>query len=370
MSNYIGENIKRLRLHKNITQEKLAEHMSVSTQAVSKWERCETYPDISMIVPLASYFGITTDELLGFDEAKNQAVISKYLEDYAELKREAKWTESVNLITKAHKEFPNNFLITIRYLYDIIGSMADNPKELVIEKADELTVECQRIIDECTVDEIRNGAIDILAKVEKAKGNTEKALELLSRFPDWFGCTRYQKAEQLFDKKSSEWWYYLNYNFYMLCDFSINKLLKMIWYDEKSFDEKVKSTLKIAEWLKEILKQTNYEMLYRSLETIYDHIGGQYHFANRDIEGIPYFELALNFAQKLDEFILSDRQIPNTHYKLKIDISTNIGMSVPWGFVKRMIEWYGKGEWYAELRKTKEFNALLDKYRPYSKDLV
>ncbi|HBR30697.1 MAG TPA: XRE family transcriptional regulator, partial [Clostridiales bacterium] len=115
MSNYIGENIKRLRLHKNITQEKLSEHMSVSTQAVSKWERCETYPDISMIVPLASYFGITTDELLGFDEAKNQAVISKYLEDYAELKREAKWTESVDLITKAHKEFPNNFLITIRY---------------------------------------------------------------------------------------------------------------------------------------------------------------------------------------------------------------------------------------------------------------
>ena len=45
-------------------------------------------------------------------------------------------------------------------------------------------------------------------------------------------------------------------------------------------------------------------------------------------------------------------------------------MNVPWGFVKRMIEWYGKGEWYAELRKTKEFNALLDKYRPYSKDLV
>lgn len=115
--------------------------MSVSTQAVSKWERCETYFDISMLVPLASYFGITTDELLGFDEAKNQAVISKYLEDYAELKREAKWTESVDLITKAHKEFPNNFFITIRYLYDIISSMADNPKELVIEKADELIVE-------------------------------------------------------------------------------------------------------------------------------------------------------------------------------------------------------------------------------------
>ena len=65
MQLYIGENIKRLRRQKGITQETLAERMNVSTAAVSKWERNETFPDISMVIPLASYFGVSTDELLG-----------------------------------------------------------------------------------------------------------------------------------------------------------------------------------------------------------------------------------------------------------------------------------------------------------------
>ena len=39
MELYIGENIKRLRRQKGITQETLAEHMHISAAAVSKWER-------------------------------------------------------------------------------------------------------------------------------------------------------------------------------------------------------------------------------------------------------------------------------------------------------------------------------------------
>ncbi|MBR7082755.1 MAG: helix-turn-helix transcriptional regulator, partial [Clostridia bacterium] len=42
----IGENIKRLRRERNVTQEQLAEVLNISTAAVSKWERGETYPDI------------------------------------------------------------------------------------------------------------------------------------------------------------------------------------------------------------------------------------------------------------------------------------------------------------------------------------
>lgn len=72
MNLYIGENIKRLRKLKNITQETLADRMHVSCAAVSKWERGETLPDISMVIPLASYFGVSTDELLGLDHAKTR----------------------------------------------------------------------------------------------------------------------------------------------------------------------------------------------------------------------------------------------------------------------------------------------------------
>lgn len=61
----IGANIKRLRMAKNATQEQLSTAMNVTWAAVSKWERGETYPDITLLQPLAYYFGVTLDELMG-----------------------------------------------------------------------------------------------------------------------------------------------------------------------------------------------------------------------------------------------------------------------------------------------------------------
>ena len=49
----IGTNIKRLRLAKGMTQEQLASLLSVSTAAVSKWEARNTYPDVTLLFPLA-----------------------------------------------------------------------------------------------------------------------------------------------------------------------------------------------------------------------------------------------------------------------------------------------------------------------------
>ena len=45
----IGTNIKRLRTAKDITQEQLSVAMNVTCAAVSKWERGETYPDITLL---------------------------------------------------------------------------------------------------------------------------------------------------------------------------------------------------------------------------------------------------------------------------------------------------------------------------------
>ena len=49
MTVYFGENLKRMRKETELTQEKLADFLGVSFQAVSKWERGETFPDITML---------------------------------------------------------------------------------------------------------------------------------------------------------------------------------------------------------------------------------------------------------------------------------------------------------------------------------
>lgn len=61
----LSQNIKQFRLEKNLTQEQLAAQLGVSGQAVSKWETSETYPDGSMLVPLAQALGVSLDTLFG-----------------------------------------------------------------------------------------------------------------------------------------------------------------------------------------------------------------------------------------------------------------------------------------------------------------
>ena len=69
---YIAQNLKRLRLDMGITQEELAQRIGVTGQAVSKWERDECYPDITLLPGLANCFDVTVDELLGMSEIKGK----------------------------------------------------------------------------------------------------------------------------------------------------------------------------------------------------------------------------------------------------------------------------------------------------------
>ena len=61
----LGKNIKKLRKESYLTQEELAEKLNVTFQAVSKWENEAGMPDISLIIPIARIFGVSTDELFG-----------------------------------------------------------------------------------------------------------------------------------------------------------------------------------------------------------------------------------------------------------------------------------------------------------------
>lgn len=64
MNETIGKRIARLRKEHGLSQEKLAEKLGVSAQAVSKWENDMSCPDIGLLPELAKLLEVTADELL------------------------------------------------------------------------------------------------------------------------------------------------------------------------------------------------------------------------------------------------------------------------------------------------------------------
>ncbi|MBQ8397375.1 MAG: helix-turn-helix domain-containing protein [Clostridia bacterium] len=114
MNLLIGEKIKKLRRARDLTQEEVAAHLGVSYQAISKWERCEGYPDITLLPALSNYFGITVDELLGMNElasADNYEAINR---SWADNNRSGAHRENVTLMREALGIYPNDALLLVQ----------------------------------------------------------------------------------------------------------------------------------------------------------------------------------------------------------------------------------------------------------------
>ncbi len=57
-----AENLKKYRIHKNLTQEQAAVHLGVSAQTVSRWECGTTLPDVLLLPHIARLYGVTVDD--------------------------------------------------------------------------------------------------------------------------------------------------------------------------------------------------------------------------------------------------------------------------------------------------------------------
>ena len=105
----IGKNIKKLREKKSITQEKLANYLGVTPQAISRWESGTGYPDIELLPAIAQVFSVTVDYLLGVDKTEKD----KRLEEiYNEIKNINFYgnsnEETLQNARKFAAEFPSN----------------------------------------------------------------------------------------------------------------------------------------------------------------------------------------------------------------------------------------------------------------------
>jgi len=91
-----GANISHLRKERDMPQSVLADKLNVTRQAVSKWERGEGFPDITILCEIANIFGETVDKLLNAGEASgNEAAILVSVTQNLEISKEVFADKSV-----------------------------------------------------------------------------------------------------------------------------------------------------------------------------------------------------------------------------------------------------------------------------------
>ena len=95
----IGEKIKNYRKTAGLTQEQVANYLGVSTPAVNKWEKGNTYPDISLLPALARLLKIDMNELFSFHEELTEKEIGQFVNELSEVSLDS-FTEAFEMASR------------------------------------------------------------------------------------------------------------------------------------------------------------------------------------------------------------------------------------------------------------------------------
>ncbi len=202
----IGENIKRLRKEKDITQEELSEILGVSFQSVSRWENNACYPDMELLPVIADFFGITVDNLLGVDESIEKVNVEKYLERFQQAVSRGKIYECIDIAREGVAEYPNNFALLNKLMYALFLSGdedGDIPEwESNMKKYDsEITALGERIMKYCPDQDIRLEATARLAFNHCEMGRREIGRAVYETLPSAKQCREQQMWWSLTDEE-------------------------------------------------------------------------------------------------------------------------------------------------------------------------
>ncbi|MDF2838851.1 MAG: family transcriptional regulator [Evtepia sp.] len=176
----IAKVLVTMRKENGITQEELANYMGVSKASVSKWETEQSYPDITLLPLLATYFNISIDELIDYHPQMTKGDIQKLYRrlsaDFASKPFDSVLGDCRAILKKYYSCFP---------LLLQMGSLMVNHVELLQDKqkADILLAEAKalfvRVKEESDDVSLKKQALYMEAFCNLVSGEAPKVLELL-----------------------------------------------------------------------------------------------------------------------------------------------------------------------------------------------
>ena len=187
----LGEKIKSLRKQKNISQEVFAGYLGVSFQAVSKWETGTTMPDVTMIPAIASFFGVSTDELFDFNLFETEKQVSEICHE-AYKYRSTDPARSESILRDGLQRFPGNDVILNNLLYTLDYQT----------RAGEVINLCKTLIESTKDDAVKYDACSILATCYRENGQHDLVKPTLEMVPEIY-FTKLELMASLLDGEDS-----------------------------------------------------------------------------------------------------------------------------------------------------------------------
>ncbi len=176
----LGKNIKKLRRERDMTQEQMAEALSISPQAISRWECGDGMPDISLLPALCHLFEVSSDQLLGIDMTKKKAEIERISEEAMSYARRGYTEKAEELLRAGLRTYPGSEDLLHDLLFVTYWRANGDEKERYL---DECVSIGEKLLESSTQDHVRHSAIQVLCYIYSRRDQMEKARELAGKMP-------------------------------------------------------------------------------------------------------------------------------------------------------------------------------------------
>lgn len=181
------EILRQRRLALGLTQEQLAQRLGVSAPAVNKWERNNSYPDITLLPPLARLLEVDLNTLLSFQEELTEEEIGAFANVLGERAQQEGCEAAFRLARDKLREYPNSDLLayTAAQILDgalVLWKRGENDPEREQAWKGEILALYRRCADSGDR-RVRERAERMLISQYMAQGELEQAEEQLARLP-------------------------------------------------------------------------------------------------------------------------------------------------------------------------------------------
>jgi transcriptional regulator with XRE-family HTH domain len=175
---HISENLVKLRHDKKVTQDEIAFFVGVTKASVSKWENGQSMPDIQLLPQIAAYFGVTVDELIGYEPQLSKEQIRRLYQELAEEFATKSFDDTMKkcrlLVHRYYSCFPFLQQICVLWLNHFMLAESQRVQQEILNDISNL---CERILQDYKIIEICNQALSFKAVIDLQLGKPHNVIE-------------------------------------------------------------------------------------------------------------------------------------------------------------------------------------------------